>query len=138
MKTKVCTKCNETKPVSEYYKNMIANDGRVSRCKCCMIAFNKAKATKHPDYFENQRLIREYGLTLGAYRVMHKAQRGCCAICNKKEDIRDTKKMAVDHCHDTGAIRGLLCLNCNMGLGQFKDSTEALLKAALYLKKHGK
>jgi len=116
---------------------MMSHDGRVSSCKCCMKAFNKAKATKHPDYFENQRLINMYGLTLGAYREMHESQGGCCAICNK-EDIKDTRKMAVDHCHDTGAIRALLCLNCNAGLGQFKDSTEALLKAVLYLKKHGK
>lgn len=62
---------------------------------------------------------------------MFAEQLGLCAICHKPEDI----KLAVDHCHDTGKIRGLLCKRCNMGIGLLGDSPEITLNATLYLQR---
>jgi len=80
-----------------------------------------------------------YGLSLDDYDVMLKAQNGVCAICGNQETDRDkqTNKvrcLAVDHCHETGEVRGLLCRRCNTGLGLF-GTMSFLLKACSYLEK---
>jgi uncharacterized protein YlaI len=59
-------------------------------------------------------------------------QKGCCAICGKHQTILN-KTLNVDHCHKTGKIRGLLCTNCNHGLGKFYDNAEVLKVAINYL-----
>jgi hypothetical protein len=64
---------------------------------------------------------------------LREAQDGKCAICGVHEAYAPRKRLAVDHDHRTGAIRGLLCGNCNVGLGQFKDSPELLAAAIRYL-----
>lgn len=75
------------------------------------------------------KLKRLYGITLEEYNILLEAQNSKCAIC--KINASEFKKdLAVDHCHTTGAVRGLLCTKCNPGLGYFQDSTE-LLKAAI-------
>lgn len=63
------------------------------------------------------------------FNDMHTQSGGCCAICG--EFFGDTSD--IDHCHATGVVRGLLCHNCNVAIGHFKDSTENLLKAVEYL-----
>ncbi len=74
--------------------------------------------------------LRKYGLTLEQYDKLEKMQKGKCAICRSTEL---NKKLAIDHCHKTGKVRGLLCSNCNNGLGKFKDSKKLLVKALKYL-----
>lgn len=73
---------------------------------------------------------RKYGLSLLEYNEMFESQGSVCAICKKPSD----KPYHIDHNHTTGKIRGILCGNCNRGLGLFKDSIEALLNAARYLR----
>lgn len=70
-------------------------------------------------------------MTLEEYNSASDRQSGLCLICNKKEE---GKRLNVDHSHKTGKVRGLLCGPCNRGLGDFKDNTEAMLKAIEYLK----
>ena len=67
-----------------------------------------------------------YGTTVEDYDAMFEQQGGVCGICHHPQE---SKKLAVDHCHETGKVRGLLCENCNTGLGKFKDDP-ALLDAA--------
>ena len=78
-----------------------------------------------------------FGLTLQEYEAMERAQGGVCAICGNPETSfgRNGKlrRLSIDHDHVTHDIRGLLCANCNSGLGYFKDNPGALRKAALYL-----
>lgn len=85
-------------------------------------------------------LMRYYGISIGDYAEMYRKQDGKCAICHQPEiamDYRGAKKdLAVDHCHDTGAVRELLCYACNSMLGQAKDKIEVLLAGVEYLKKH--
>ena len=100
-----------------------ANDaarGRVrDRCRTC---------------FRLSAIKRNYGLEPEEYTALGDAQSWRCGICDTPFGLnpRDTH---VDHDHDTGAVRGLLCLNCNTGLGLLGDSTEGLAKAVNYLAK---
>ena len=83
---------------------------------------------------------KRYNITPQEYEAMLEAQNYKCAICNKNaEDNKRGNKIQslnIDHCHKTKQIRGLLCHQCNSGLGHFKDNTEFLLKAVDYLHKH--
>jgi hypothetical protein len=66
------------------------------------------------------------------FQELMKVAGGCCQICKRKP--RGEQKMLVDHCHQTGHIRGLLCFRCNTGLGQFRDNVNLILAAAEYLR----
>lgn len=80
-------------------------------------------------------LKRNYGLSIEDFERMAEAQKGACAICKTQLDLGFFT--AVDHDHETGAVRGLLCSKCNMALGGFKDSIGLLDAAAAYLRKYG-
>jgi hypothetical protein len=69
----------------------------------------------------------KYGLTPNAYAALAEKQDYACAICG------DRGELVVDHDHETDEVRGLLCHNCNVGLGHFKDNPQAMLAAASYL-----
>jgi hypothetical protein len=82
-----------------------------------------------------------YGISLEEYDRMYHAQGGKCALCGAHGSSYDqargrTDTLAVDHCHNSKAVRELLCMHCNRGIGCFKDSPELLEKAIQYLKKH--
>jgi len=77
--------------------------------------------------------VAVYGITIEQYGEMLEAQGGVCAIC--REPCPSGKNLAVDHCHETGAVRGLLCARCNSGIGQFLDSPDRLRAAIGYLER---
>ena len=94
------------------------------------------KLTKEEIRFERYR--REYGLSEAAFYEMLGNQKGRCAICDVVLVFSGTTKHksnvgVVDHCHDTGKIRGLLCTKCNKGLGMFNDGPDLIQKALDYL-----
>ena len=82
----------------------------------------------------NSYLKSKFGITPEQYEAMLAAQNGVCAICSSSEPGRNSPYFHVDHCHDTGNIRGLLCNGCNVGLGHFKDDISRIESAAAYLK----
>lgn len=125
---KKCSKCGEHKAVSEFYKDKTKADGLRCSCKGCQGAHQKkAYAT-----IKGRNLKRLYGITLEEYEAMLLKQGGVCAICGLTERV-EGRALAVDHCHATGAVRGLLCSACNIALGKFEDDTERLRKAITYL-----
>ncbi len=86
-------------------------------------------------------LKRRFGLTPDDYQAMVDAQRGVCAICHKEETSFEPKtgtrkNLAIDHCHKSGKIRGLLCWHCNSVLGKVEDSIPRLKAMIAYLRKH--
>lgn len=84
----------------------------------------------------NSHLVRNYGITIDDYEDMYNNQSGVCAICGQLETKKyngNIVKLTVDHCHDTGKVRGLLCKRCNTALGGFNDSAKILTKALNYL-----
>lgn len=89
-----------------------------------------------PNEFKGYDLKRYFGISAEEYQEMHNAQGGLCMICRKPETAVIRGKLAalaVDHCHTKGRVRGLLCSQCNTGLGCFKDDPAALRRAAEYI-----
>lgn len=79
-----------------------------------------------------------YGLTLDGFDALVESQSGCCAICENTLRIGGVAGAHVDHDHETGVVRGILCANCNHGLGKFGDDPASLRRAADYLEmSHG-
>jgi hypothetical protein len=143
---KICTKCSKDKPVAEFYKDPRYDTLRSWCKKCCnehSHTWNKAHPERHivatkkwrennPRKPVNARLLKEYGITLEEYERMLTEQNGKCAICGT-ETPRGIGKFHVDHSHETGNVRGLLCNNCNTALGLFRDSTSIMQSAIEYL-----
>lgn len=137
---KECRKCHNTKPLEEFYPSKIGKYGRLSLCKMCerervntWIA-KKGKKEKHRRKMYT--LAFKYGLTETEYYDKLIEQNHKCLICGVDEAESTHRTLAVDHCHATGKIRGLLCGMCNKGLGHFKDNKELLLKAVAYLEEY--
>ena len=78
-------------------------------------------------------LRKDFGITLKQFKALCEEQKGLCWICGNTDPRGEN--LAIDHCHETGAVRGLLCSDCNRALGQFKDSEELLERAIMYLQK---
>jgi 5-methylcytosine-specific restriction endonuclease McrA len=97
----------------------------------------RAYAAKHKDRIRNS-LLKKYGMSEADYQRMLLAQNGKCAICGSTESgTSATTCLAVDHCHKTGAVRGLLCGPCNKGIGHLKDDISLLYAAITYLGRAG-
>lgn len=78
-------------------------------------------------------MIKKYGLTIEEYEEKYKQQDGKCAIC----EIQPLERLNIDHCHETGKVRDLLCRNCNHALGNVNDDPDLLRRLISYLEKHG-
>ena len=99
-------------------------------------AYQREWRKRNPDLARNHNLKKMFGLTLDRYNELLAAQGGVCSICEEPEQAERYKYLSVDHCHTTGKIRGLLCSNCNRGLGLFRENRKAFLNAAAYIEKH--
>jgi hypothetical protein len=88
----------------------------------------------NPERFQAIELRRSFGITVADYNAMLEEQGGGCAICGRQDASQAKRRLHVDHDHATGAIRGLLCHGCNVGLGSFRDDPARLERAAEYLR----
>ncbi len=115
-----------------YAKNpdrVAANSARYRKANKAKLAEkNRAWNEANPDYRKNRSLMLLYGLSRDEYDQMLLSQNGLCAICGE-----EMKTVNVDHDHRDGRVRGLLCKNCNMGLGHFFDSIALLASAIKFL-----
>ena len=134
---KKCSKCKQTKSSSEFYKNDKLKSGLDSHCKkCCITATGQWRGNnldKSNRLKYKSKLKIKYGISLEEYESINIAQGKRCRICRTAEFGGKRTTFCVDHDHCTGKIRGLLCSNCNNGLGHFRDNTELLSKAIHYL-----
>jgi len=96
---------------------------------------HKAYREKNRDKKRGGELKRKFGIGLHEYNLILTEQKGKCACCGIHQNEL-TMNLAVDHDHDTGLIRGLLCGNCNTAIGKLGDNIEGLMKALNYLEKH--
>ena len=156
MQTKICKKCKKEKDIKEFYLDK-RSGYYWGKCKDChalyarkwrkdnpkkyqaimLRSFNKngykipdiqrRYRLKHPDKIRERRLKGRYGITLDEYNEISNKQDFKCAICDEK------KKLFVDHNHKSNEIRKLLCCECNLGLGAFKDNPQNLKRAMEYL-----
>jgi hypothetical protein len=135
-----CSKCGGSGP---FYSNR----GHHSWCKPCTQAYGRQRFTKpevkaaHKGRYVRIKTIdqaykriyhrmRKYGVTADMFYQMWNAQKGMCPICETH-----MRRPCVDHCHETGRIRGLLCLSCNAVLGHMRDDPDTLERAARYLRR---
>jgi len=152
---KTCTKCNQTKPETSFHKDKYKPDGLRSQCVDCTrehdqkryysnVEESRKRVREHRKKIDpavlkiqnrNQKLKRAYGLTFEEVEELKKAQNYCCAICGVHESKAGKKGLVVDHCHNTGAVRKLLCSSCNSALGLVKENTNVLAKMIEYLTK---
>ena len=134
-KSKICSKCEKRKSLDLFYKHSARKDGLTSQCKECTNTKNNEWYEKNKfrkaAYSKGWQLKHLYNLSQEDYKLLLKRQKNICAIC--KKTCPTNKKLAVDHCHETGSVRGLLCVNCNRGLGNFKNNPTLLLLAVGYL-----
>jgi len=132
--TKVCSKCRKRKKVSSFFKRKADPDGYAIWCKQCAYAYGTQWRKANPNRLRNYALKRFYGCTWKQREKMAIKQNYKCLICEKSEEAL-TKILVVDHCHKTGKIRGLLCNNCNNGIGYLKENMKSLKNATKYLKR---
>ena len=123
---KTCKDCKKSLPLSDFY--MRSDNGRPRpRCKKCHNYWNYNKDMEASKMRKKKERANTYGITLCELDELLKIEN--CQICDK--NIKD--KQQIDHCHHTGRVRGVLCSNCNRGLGRFKDSKSNLTNAIKYL-----
>lgn len=136
---RICKTCGVEKPKSEFPKRHGYKDGIRPHCIECRKAYENKSHHKHkhkrPYNYEddkNRKLLKEYGISYAEYLTMLEAQNGGCAICGTTS-TGNRKAFHVDHCHITGKVRGLLCGNCNSGIGNLRDDIGLLKRAIEYL-----
>lgn len=132
--SKICNKCGELKPLFSFHKSKGNPDGLKYHCKECDKIY---RGTHQKTAFYHQRKNRKskFGITVEDYDRIFDKQKGCCAIC-RMHQTELPRALGVDHNHETGKIRGLLCSYCNRGLGYFKESRGCLIKAIQYITKY--
>lgn len=135
--TKRCKKCAQEKDESYFYGFYDRWAGKTylsARCKPCHQEYKKS----NPNTSRNrkaEKLQLRYGLTYDQWDEMRAAEDYRCMICGISEDEMG-KRLDVDHCHDSGKVRGLLCNPCNTMLGHARDNTAVLESAAKYLREN--
>jgi len=127
--SKICASCNTERSPQEYSFNKTARDGLQSICRDCA---------------REARFKKDYGISIEYYNQILEEQDGKCAICHitQNENVINNKsgepaRFAVDHCHRTGNVRGLLCDRCNRALGALRDNPKSAENAAAYLRSGG-
>ncbi len=138
---KTCPKCRVSKDKKEFGKDSATAKGISSWCKSCKKAWRSQWRKENPEKVKAQDfksdLKKHYGITSEQYYQMIEDQKNCCACCGQSAE-NFKRGLHVDHDHTTGQVRGLLCTECNPGLGYFQESTERLEMAIAYLKKFKK
>lgn len=140
---RTCSTCLIEKNLTQdFYKqparSQQRSNGYLRQCKTCILEKNRiaqAKPKNKQRIWENKLQYR-YGITRQDYDDLFIKQKGCCAICNTSNPSAKSKKhkyFSVDHCHQTGKIRGLLCATCNSAIGLLGDCPSTIAKASLYL-----
>lgn len=127
---KRCPTCAEWKPLTEFYKNRSMPDGLNQYCKPCWKEYMRPREIKRVRADPRRPSYQKFGLTRAEFEAMVEAHDGACAICKGN---RAKRALHIDHDHETGRIRGLLCGKCNLGLGHARDSVERLRRAIVYL-----
>jgi len=129
-----CCSCKQEKLIEDFGNDFTTPHGLARRCRSCYSLKGKKRYKENKHKHQDYKRKKKFGLGKLEYQKLLMAQNNTCAICGIK--FPKGKDPSVDHDHKTGIVRGLLCSNCNLGLGHFKDDIEVFLKAIQYLKLH--
>ena len=126
---KVCSKCKQAKPISEFYLRKDRRPGLYHAwCRSCHA--EGSREYQRSDRGRATRIGRVYSLAIEDYHLLLSNQGNACAIC---DEPFSNSRPHVDHCHDRGTVRGLLCGGCNKAIGLFRDDPVRLQRAIDYL-----
>lgn len=129
---KICVTCETWKPFAEYWRHSGGRFGLRPQCKGCIRTGQSTwRKTPSAKAHSRRKTLSQYGLTGEQYDAMFVEQGGLCTICRRLPKGR----LVVDHDHATGAVRGLLCRRCNVGLANFDEQAEIIERAGRYLKR---
>lgn len=135
--TKKCKWCKRFLPLDNYSSNPNTKDRLIQYCKACKKAYSSDPVRK--EQLRAWKIKQKYGLDKEMEKSLDRDDTRTCQICGKKEcdNTRGSRaeKLSIDHCHDHGDIRGLLCHQCNSGLGKFRDNLEGIMRVVEYLKR---
>lgn len=133
-RTIICVECSRS------FEIQIKPGGLPKSCPECKHdrRLRLTRETVQPPEVRLARRLRRYGLSAEQWQDMFEAQRGRCAICEQPPSGVEGRSalLEVDHCHETGEVRALLCQTCNTALGKFRDSPHLLRRAADYVEMH--
>jgi hypothetical protein len=148
---KLCKRCGQEKPLTEFYSHKSTKDRRHPWCKACQktaivsgyrnnptkhAAYNREWSRKNPHLKADYALKTRLGLPHGTYARLLAGQRGLCAICRTDNPGSRLTRFHVDHDAATGKTRGLLCERCNRGIGSLQHDVAILREAITYLNLH--
>ena len=135
---RTCQKCFEYKPWSEYSEKNASGrkPGKQPRCKKCAAEDTRAWVLKNKDTARERYLQNTYKISENEYNAMLLRQNNRCLLCTKEFDNTrwGADSPVVDHCHARGDVRGILCNECNRGLGYFHDNVDTFFNAIKYLR----
>lgn len=140
---KTCNRCKKHQPFSNFSPRKDRKNGHRSYCKPCSVNMTMEQDSKNPKAKKGRWIKYAYGLSYNEYTKMLQKQNNVCAICFESEinidpRTKEIRNLAVDHCHISGKIRGLLCARCNTTLGKCEENISILENAIKYLKQHSK
>lgn len=140
-KTKLCKICNKILPINNFYKQKNHYGSPCKKCASDKAKKNYTKKPREPYKYhtkeEKQKAVlgyylkKKFNITVQEYDDLLRKQNGVCSVCKKQ--CPTGNRLAVDHNHITGEVRGLLCINCNIILGQAQDNPILLKQLAEYL-----
>jgi hypothetical protein len=139
---KTCTKCGQTKDESEFYldkrkrKDGSVREFRKSHCRACELKRKSKRDKRTKRQRADAELMRKYGINCDMRDALALAQGGC-GICGTKKPGGRSHTWNVDHCHHTGKVRGVLCWDCNVGIGKLKDDANLLRRATQWVEQSG-
>jgi len=111
---------------------------RSAASKAQHVKRNRAYVERQPLRYRDTRTSRVFGVPKGWFTARLEQNQGCCEICGTEHQTEAHPRfLSIDHCHETGIVRGMICGACNLGLGHFKSDPELLRAAALYLERAG-
>jgi len=135
-KTKLQTAARQAKDPAWREKRKAYSKAYYAKTKTRALERSREWRTKNPGSRAAEHLTARYRLSRADYHRLAEEQQGCCAICGTQPNgKRQMGTLYVDHDHETGAVRGLLCQRCNSGLGHFRDRSDLLMKALQYLQR---
>ena len=139
--TKRCYRCKQILAANCFSANSSRPLGLASACKECSKKSRREAYARDKQKVKNKveinRRIRKYGLTPEVYQELLDYQNYKCGICLKPFIEIEKRKVSIDHNHKTGAVRGLLCILCNMGIGSLKDDVGSFQRAIEYINSDG-
>lgn len=150
---KTCSLCKTVKPLSAFTFDRTSKTGRKSWCLDCYRDYQRKRRKDKPEQIKKEQasyrlrhpqkciararrngLKRRYGITIEQYDSLLASQGGVCAICRRTETYPGRKYLSVDHCHETGVVRGLLCNHCNRAIGFLSENYQVAQRAVEYLR----